>query len=176
MPSQTDADSREQEPILDSGDPIHAGGHDDGHSRPQTGATRRSLPLVFLSRGAQVYVGGDPFTDQTTIGDLAGREEVKAAERRASQQHQPAPDAFVFFNAPKTEVKVLLWTDRGYTVLHQRLGRGTFSFSRNSERETASRWRSCPRCCAARRARTPRGRGAPDTSRRRKGGTEGSRR
>ena len=131
MPSQTDADSREQEPILNSGDPIHAGGHDGGHSRPQTGATRRNLPLVFLSRGAQVYVGGDPFTDQTTIGDLAGREEVKAAERRASQQHQPAPDAFVFFNAPKTEVKVLLWTDRGYTVLHQRLGRGTFSFSRN---------------------------------------------
>jgi hypothetical protein len=131
MPSQTDADSREQEPILNSGDPIHAGGHDGGHSRPQTGTARRNQPLVFLSHGAQVYVGGDPFTDQTTIGDLAGREEVKAAERRAAQQHQPSPEAFVFFNAPKTEVKVLLWTDGGYSVLHQRLSQGTFAFSRN---------------------------------------------
>jgi hypothetical protein len=79
----------------------------------------------------QVYAGGEPFTDQTTIGDLAGREEIRSAERRAAQQRQPPPDAFLFFNAPKTEAKLLLWTDRGYTVIHQRLGKGAFTLSRN---------------------------------------------
>jgi hypothetical protein len=132
MPSQPDADSRHHEPILNSGDPIEGAGHDGGHSRTTPGAARlRGLPLVFLSQGAQVYAGGDPFTDQTTIGDLAGREEVRAAERRAAQQRQPPPDAFAFFNAQKTELKLLLWTDRGFSVLHQKLGHGTFAFPRN---------------------------------------------
>jgi hypothetical protein len=131
MPSQPDADSR-HEPILSSGDPIEGAGHDGGYSRPAPGPARlRGLPLVFLSQGAQVYAGGVPFTDQMTIGDLASREEVRAVERRAAQQHQPPPDAFVFFNAPKTEMKLLCWTEGGFAILHKRLNQGTFAFSRD---------------------------------------------
>jgi len=90
----------------------------------------RGLPLLFLSRGAQVYAGRAPFTDRTTHDDLVNREEVRAAERRATQGQDPLPDAFVFFNEARTEVKVLLWSDRGFTVLHQVLHDGMFALPR----------------------------------------------
>lgn len=131
MPPHPGADALNHEPILYSGDPIESGGHDGGKHPPGTAPRLRGLPLVFLSQGAQVYVGGAPFTDQTAIDDLVNREEVRAAERRAVQRQEPLPDAFVFFNPGKTQVKLLLWTDRGFSVVHQRLDEGAFAFSRN---------------------------------------------
>src|SRR3954454_10398623 len=120
MPPHPDADAHHHEPILYSGDPSDAG--EQRHPR------LRGLPTLFLSHGAQVHVGGAPFTDRTTVDDLVNREEVRVAERRAAQRNEPLPDAFVFFNEARTEVKLLLWSDRGFTVLHQRLDEGTFAF------------------------------------------------
>ena len=36
---------------------------------------------------------------------------------------------FVFLNRRKTQVKLLLWTRGGFTIVHKRLERGTFSFA-----------------------------------------------
>lgn len=119
-------DAQKHEPILYSGDPIESGGHDGGRRPADAPPRLRGLPVLFLSQGAQVYAGGTPFTDWTTLEDLAGRKEVRAVERAAAERHEPPPDAFVFFNEARTEVKVLLWSDRGLTVLHQRLRQGTF--------------------------------------------------
>ena len=87
--------------------------------------------MVFLSRGAQVYVGDAPFTERTTLDDLVNRDEVRMVERRAAKRSEPMPDAFLFFNAGRTEVKLLLWTDLGFTAIHQRLDEGAYAFSRN---------------------------------------------
>lgn len=126
-PPPADADASRHEPILYSGDPIDVGDGHDGRHTPAMGLRLRGLPVLFLSQGAQVYAAGMPFTDWTTIEDLAGRKEVQAVERGAAERHEPPPDAFVFFNEARTEVKVLLWSDRGFTVLHQRLSEGTFA-------------------------------------------------
>jgi hypothetical protein len=139
MPSPSDVNAHLHEPILYSGappdhsdGPIDVGDGHDGHHQPAMSPPRlRGLPMLFLSRGAQVYAGGAPFTDETTVGELVNREEVRAAERRAAQRHEPLPDTFVFFNEARTEVKVLLWSNRGFTVLHQRLDEGTFGSPRH---------------------------------------------
>jgi hypothetical protein len=132
-----DAVAHHHEPLLysgdpdqGSGDPIDNGDGHDGRQRPAVGPRLRGLPVLFLSHGAQVHAGGAPFTDRMTAEDLANREEVRAAERRAVQRHEPLPDAFVFFNEARTEVKLLLWSDRGFSILHQRLDEGTFAFQR----------------------------------------------
>jgi len=128
MAAPPGADALRHEPILYSGDPIEGGGHDGGAApRPAATPRLRGLPMLFLSHGAQVHAGGAPFTDRTTVDDLVNREEVRAAERRAVQHHEPLPDAFVFFNEARTEVKLLLWSDRGFTILHQRLDEGAFA-------------------------------------------------
>lgn len=36
---------------------------------------------------------------------------------------------FVFLNRRKTQVKLLVWTRGGFTIVHKRLERGTFSFT-----------------------------------------------
>lgn len=35
-------------------------------------------------------------------------------------------DVFIFFNRPRTQVKLLLWMPEGFEIYHQRLERGTF--------------------------------------------------
>ena len=37
---------------------------------------------------------------------------------------------FVFLNRRKTQVKLLVWTRGGFTIVHKRLERGTFTFPR----------------------------------------------
>jgi hypothetical protein len=135
MPSFSDAD-RNLEPILYSGDPIEPGGGNEGGHRPGVAPPDapprlRGLPLVFLSRGTQVYVGDAPFTERTTFDDLVNRDEVRMVERRAAKRNEPLPDAFLFFNEGKTEMKLLLWTDLGFTAIHQRLDEGAYTFARN---------------------------------------------
>jgi len=137
-PPPPGADAHHHEPILYSGgpvdtagDPIDEGDGHDGRHRPAMAPRLRGLPVLFLSHGAQVYAGGAPFTDWTTVEDLASRKEVRAAERRLAEHSEPLPDAFVFFNEARTQVKILIWSDRGFTVLHQRLDEGMFTLGRN---------------------------------------------
>jgi transposase len=45
---------------------------------------------------------------------------------------------FVFLNRRKTMVKLLLWTRGGFTIVHKRLERGTFTFPRQVTSEATS--------------------------------------
>lgn len=37
---------------------------------------------------------------------------------------------FIFLNRRRNQVKVLIWTRGGFTIVHERLERGTFAFAR----------------------------------------------
>jgi IS66 Orf2 like protein len=128
-PPPSHADAQHHEPISYSGDPIERGdGHDGRRPPPSMTPRLRGLPMLFLSQGAQVHAGGAPFSPGATVDDLVNREEVRAAERRAAQGEEPPPDAFIFLSEARNEAKLLLWSDCGFTVLHQRLNEGTFAF------------------------------------------------
>ncbi|HZN92528.1 MAG TPA: IS66 family insertion sequence element accessory protein TnpB [Myxococcales bacterium] len=137
MAEHPPADPQHLEPILFSGNPVEPGGGNGGVKTPAPGPGQdhtprlRGLPMVFLSRGAQVYVGDAPFTERTTVDELVNRDEVRMVERRAAKRNEPMPDAFLFFNPDRTEVKLLFWTDLGFTTIHQRLDEGEYFFSRN---------------------------------------------
>jgi len=45
---------------------------------------------------------------------------------------------FVFLNRRKTQVKLLLWTRGGFTIVTKRLERGTFTFPARVTRDVAS--------------------------------------
>jgi transposase len=44
---------------------------------------------------------------------------------------------FIFVNRRRTQVKLLLWTRGGYTILHKRLERGRFTFPARVTPESA---------------------------------------
>jgi transposase len=44
---------------------------------------------------------------------------------------------FVFLNRRKTQVKLLLWTRGGFTIVHKRLEQGQFSFPQQVASEAA---------------------------------------
>ncbi|HVE82150.1 MAG TPA: IS66 family insertion sequence element accessory protein TnpB, partial [Myxococcales bacterium] len=84
-------------------------------------------PVVYLSPRLQAYVAATLFADGTTLEALAQSPEVQQVERQAASRGEPLPDAFIFFNAGRTEMRMLLWTYGGFTLLDRRLDRGTFS-------------------------------------------------
>ena len=49
-------------------------------------------------------------------------------------------DVFIFFNRPRTQVKLILWMPEGFEIYHKRLERGTFELpSREGEGPDAER-------------------------------------
>ena len=50
--------------------------------------------------------------------------------RQALAKDPLSGHVFVFLNRRKTQVKLLLWTRGGFTILHKRLEQGTFTFPR----------------------------------------------
>jgi len=48
---------------------------------------------------------------------------------REALGHDPlGGHVFVFLNRRKTQVKLIVWTRGGFTIVHKRLERGTFTF------------------------------------------------
>jgi transposase len=45
---------------------------------------------------------------------------------------------FLFLNRRKNQVKLLMWTRGGFTILHKRLEKGTFAFTREITSEARS--------------------------------------
>lgn len=48
-------------------------------------------------------------------------------------------DVFVFFNARRTQLKMLVWDGDGFLLLYKRLERGTFEFMAANKGEEASK-------------------------------------
>jgi transposase len=62
-----------------------------------------------------------------------------ANEVRAVLAQDPlSGHVFVFLNRRKTQVKLLVWTRGGFTVVHKRLEQGTFRFARQVTAEAKS--------------------------------------
>jgi len=80
--------------------------------------------MLFLPRAVKVYVATAPCNLRRSFDGLSN-------EVRAVLAMDPlSGHVFVFLNRRKTQVKLLLWTRGGFTILHKRLERGTFAFLR----------------------------------------------
>jgi transposase len=71
--------------------------------------------MLFLPRAVKVYVATAPCNLRRSFDGLSN-------EVRAVLAMDPlSGHVFVFLNRRKTQVKLLLWTRGGFTILHKRL-------------------------------------------------------
>jgi transposase len=79
--------------------------------------------MMLLPRAVRVYVATAPCNLRKSFDGLSN-------EVRGVLEKDPlSGHVFVFLNRRKTQVKLLVWTRGGYTVVHKRLEQGTFRFA-----------------------------------------------
>jgi transposase len=78
--------------------------------------------MMLLPRAVKVYVATAPCNLRKSFDGLSN--EV----REVLGKDPLCGHVFVFLNRRKTQVKLVLWTRGGFTIVHKRLERGTFSF------------------------------------------------
>lgn len=88
--------------------------------------------MILLPRAVRVYVATAPCNLRKSFEGLSN-------EVRCVLEKDPlSGHVFVFINRRKNQVKLLLWTRGGFTIVHKRLERGTFAFAaRMSESSTS---------------------------------------
>lgn len=79
--------------------------------------------MILLPRAVRVYVATQPVSLRRSFDGLSN--EVRAVLGRDPLSGH----VFVFLNRRKNQVKLLVWTRGGFTIIHKRLERGTFSFA-----------------------------------------------
>jgi transposase len=79
--------------------------------------------MILLPRAVKVYFATEPVNLRKSFDGLSN--EVRGVLR----QDPLSGHVFVFVNRRKTQVKLLVWTRGGFTVVHKRLERGTFAFA-----------------------------------------------
>jgi transposase len=78
--------------------------------------------VLLLPRAARVYVATAPCNLRQSFDGLSN-------EVRATLAADPlSGHVFVFLNRRKNQVRLLVWTRGGFTIVAKRLERGTFSF------------------------------------------------
>jgi len=78
--------------------------------------------VILVPRAVRVYVATQPANLRPSFDGLSN-------EVREVLRHDPlAGHVFVFLNRRKTQVKLLVYTRGGFTIVHKRLERGTFTF------------------------------------------------
>lgn len=83
--------------------------------------------MMLLPRAVRVYVATAPCNLRRSFEGLTN-------EVRATLAMDPlSGHVFVFLNRRRTMVKLLVWTRGGFTIVHKRLERGTFTFPRRVE-------------------------------------------
>jgi transposase len=78
--------------------------------------------VILLPRAVRVYFATGPASLHKSFEGLSN--EVRAVLGRDPLSGH----VFVFLNRRRTQVKLLLWTRGGFTIVHKRLERGTFAF------------------------------------------------
>ena len=78
--------------------------------------------MIFLPRAVRVYFATAPVNLRKSFDGLSN--EVRAVLARDPLSGH----VFVFLNKRRNQVKLLVWTRGGFTIVHKRLERGTFSF------------------------------------------------
>lgn len=78
--------------------------------------------MILLPRAVRVYFATQPTNLRRSFDGLAN-------EVRTTLVGDPlSGHVFVFLNRRKNQVKLLVWTRGGFTIVHKRLERGTFAF------------------------------------------------
>lgn len=78
--------------------------------------------MILLPRAVRVYFATEPVSLRKSFDGLSN--DVRAVLGRDPLSGH----VFVFLNRRRNQVKLLLWTRGGFTIVHKRLERGTFSF------------------------------------------------
>lgn len=78
--------------------------------------------MMLLPRAVRVYVATEPVHMRRSFDGLT-------AEVRSVLALDPlSGHVFVFVNRRRNQVKLLMWTRGGFTIVHKRLEAGTFTF------------------------------------------------
>ena len=78
--------------------------------------------MILLPRSVRIYVAREPANLRKSFEGLSN--EV----RHVLSADPLSGHLFVFINRRRTQMKMLLWTRGGYTIVHKRLERGRFKF------------------------------------------------
>ena len=88
--------------------------------------------MIIIPRAVRVYVA-------TSLVSLRKSFEGLSNEVRAVLARDPlSGHVFVFLNRRRNQVKLLVWTRGGYTIVHKRLERGRFLFSKQVNADAKS--------------------------------------
>ena len=77
---------------------------------------------MLLPRAVRVYFATEPVNLRLSFDGLSN------AVRHVLALDPLSGHVFVFLNRRKNQVKLLVWTRGGFTIVHKRLERGTFTF------------------------------------------------
>lgn len=88
--------------------------------------------MILLPRAVRVYVATQPTNLHLSFDGLSNL--VRGVWRRDPLTGH----LFIFLNRRRNQVKLLLWTRGGFTILHKRLEQGTFAFARQVDATTCS--------------------------------------
>jgi transposase len=78
--------------------------------------------VILLPRAVRVYFAAAPASLRKSFEGLSNEVRIVLGGDPLSGH------VFVFLNRRRTQVKLLLWTRGGFTIVHKRLERGTFAF------------------------------------------------
>ena len=78
--------------------------------------------MILFPRAVKIYVAVQPVNLRKSFDGLS------AEVRSVLLQDPLSGHVFVFLNRRRTMMKLLLWTRGGFTIVHKRLERGTFTF------------------------------------------------
>jgi transposase len=85
--------------------------------------------VIFLPRAVKIYFATEPTNLRKSFDGLSN-------DVRQVLRHDPlSGHVFIFLNRRRNQVKLLVWTRGGLTIVHKRLERGTFAFARQVSAE-----------------------------------------
>lgn len=88
--------------------------------------------MILFPRAVRVYFATAPMNLRKSFDGLSN-------EVRSVLGHDPlGGHVFVFLNRRKTQVKLIVWTRGGYTIVHKRLERGVFTFPKGVTSDATS--------------------------------------
>jgi transposase len=78
--------------------------------------------MILMPRAVRVYFATQPTSLRKSFDGLVN-------EIRHALGHDPLEGhVFVFLNRRRNQVKLIVWTRGGFTIVHKRLEKGTFTF------------------------------------------------
>jgi transposase len=87
--------------------------------------------VILLPSSVRIYVATAPTNLRKSFEGLSNEVRTMLAANPVSGH------VFLFLNRRRTQVKLLLWTRGGFTIVHKRLERGRFTFPERVTAEAA---------------------------------------